>query len=715
MRTVSIRKPLAAFISLLATAAALTAGENQQGGESLPVRKVVLYKHGMGYFERGGKVVGDAVISLPFRADQMKDLLTSFFAVDLGGGRIGAVQYETKDPISKQLEDIRIEVPENAALSQFLAQMKGARITARAAGEKTSGRILGIEPTVQIVDGKSVQKGFRLVIMTDEGPVKSMDLFSISEFSLDDEALQRDLKRLLAISLDSKYTNRKKLTVAANGQGEREIRIGYLIETPIWKCSYRVIFDGKAKEGDALLQGWALAENTTEDDWSEVEIAFVAGNPLSYIMDLYSPFYIKRPHVPIPGLDFLAANWGAAPEPSALRGEAEGKADKGLALDEAEEDAPAAKKAGELRLMDERSRSRAAAVYPGAVPAPAAAAKPMGELLQSSVASVAKGVKVGEMFSYKGREKVSIQKGRAAMVPILMQKVKGKKILYYKAAFSPKPANAYVLKNDTDLTLEAGAVTFFEEDTALGEGILSHTLPPGGQEILPYAIDASVDVTPQVRSERQPYFKGVLADGILTLTCVESLVNTWTIVNRGKSDIAIWFDQPKNSAYKLARPEKADDEVGGHYRFSVSVRAGEKKEFLVEERRDIYDAVHIANSDENAIRYYAAQRYLSEGAKAFLKEVADLMAQRAAIQRDVRDMQGQTQRFNEEQRRLRENMASMRTDRPKEQELRARWVEQLAAAEEKLTELRGKMEEASRRLNALEETLAKKIREYRDR
>ncbi|MCX7805212.1 MAG: DUF4139 domain-containing protein [Planctomycetota bacterium] len=698
-------------MSIVPIASALAAA-----GESLPVRKVVLYKHGMGYFERGGKVSGDATISLSFRADQMKDLLTSFFAVDLGGGRIGAVQYETKDPLSKQLQDIRIEVPENAALSQFLAQLKGARITARAAGEKTSGRILGIEPVVQVVDGKSIQKGFRLVIMTDEGPVKSLDLFSISEFSLDDETLQRDLKRLLAISLDSKYTNRKKLTLSANGRGEREIRVGYLIETPIWKCSYRVIFDGKAKDAEAHLQGWALAENTTEDDWNDVEIAFVAGNPLSYVMDLYSPFYIRRPQVPIPGLDFLAANWGAAPEPSALPIDAEAKADRGLPMDEAEEDLAAAEEEGGLRRIEGAAESRIAASAPVATRMePAAAAKPMGELLQSSVASVAKGVKVGEMFSYKGQEKVSIQKGRAAMVPILMQKVKGRKILYYKAAFSPKPANAYVLKNDTDLTLEAGAVTFFEEDTALGEGILSHTLPPGGQEIIPYAIDASVDVTPQVRSERQPYFKGVLADGILTLTCVESLINTWTIVNRGKSDVTLWFDQPRNAAYRLARPEKADDEVGDHYRFSVTVRAGERKEFLVEEKRDVYDAVHLSNSDENAIRYYAAQRYLSEGAKAFLKEVADLMAQRAAVQRELREMQEQSRRLEEEQRRLRENMASMRTDRPKEQELRAKWVEQLAAAEEKLTELRGKVDDAARRLRGLEETLARKIREYRDR
>ena len=161
---------------------------------------------------------------------------------------------------------------------------------------------------------RQIKKGYRLVLLTEAGPIRSLDLFAISEFSLADEALQRDLRRLLDLSLDSKYTNRKKLTLSATGQGERDLRIGYLIEMPIWKCSYRVIFDEKKKDA-SLLQGWALAENNTEDDWKDVKISFVAGNPMSYVMDLYSPYYVKRAQVPIPGLQNLAVDWGAVSSP----------------------------------------------------------------------------------------------------------------------------------------------------------------------------------------------------------------------------------------------------------------------------------------------------------------------------------------------------------------------------------------------------------------
>ena len=283
--------------------------------EPPPVSKVVLYKHGMGYLEREGRIKGNATLSLEFRAEQMKDLLTSFFAVDLGGGRISSVRYETRDPLSKQLQDILIKVPEEAALSQFLMQLKGARLTAKAAGETVEGRILGVEPITEVVNNQAIKKSYRLVLLTDAGPIRSLDLFAISEFTLADEALQRDLRRLLDLSLDSKYTNRKKLTLSATGQGERELRIGYLIEMPIWKCSYRVIFDEKKKDASPLLQGWALAENNTEDDWKDVTISFVAGNPISYVMDLYSPYYIKRAQVAIPGLSDLAVDWAAVSSP----------------------------------------------------------------------------------------------------------------------------------------------------------------------------------------------------------------------------------------------------------------------------------------------------------------------------------------------------------------------------------------------------------------
>ncbi|MGO9567258.1 MAG: DUF4139 domain-containing protein [Desulfomonilaceae bacterium] len=682
--------------------------------EPPPVTKVVLYKHGMGYLEREGKIKGNATLSLAFRAEQMKDLLTSFFAVDLGGGRISSVRYETRDPLSKQLQDILIKVPEGAALSQFLMQLKGARLNAKAAGETVEGRILGVEPINEIVNNQAVNKGYRLVMLTDAGPIRSLDLFAISEFSLADEALQRDLRRLLDLSLDSKYINRKKLTLSATGQGERGLRIGYLIEMPIWKCSYRVIFDEKKKDASPLLQGWALAENNTEDDWKDVTISFVAGNPMSYVMDLYSPYYVKRAQVAIPGLSDLAVDWAAVSPPDLARDEA------AASTKSKEHKIPGRtfRMSGDAhpyaQVMDQTVRSAPAPLAPGGGAVEPRAAKPLGELLAGSYDSGAKSAKVGDLFSYEPKEKVSISRGQAAMVPILSKQISGRRLLYYKASFAPRATNAFVVQNATDLTLEAGAVTFYEGSTSLGEGILSHTLPPGSQEVVPYALDASVDVTPQEKSHRAPHFKARLVDGILTLTAVETLTNTWKIVNRGRESATLWLHQPKNANFRLSKPEKPLKEVDNHYRFEVPLKAGETVDFVVEEKRDVQETVHLAKSTEEQIRFYLAQPYLSAGAKVFMKDLSDLMAQKAGLQRQITEWTQQVQRLTEEQSRLRSNLQTLVSNLPKEQELRAKWVSALAANEEQLADRRAKLDDAGGKIRQLEESLAKKVREYKD-
>ena len=314
------RTPLArlAWLAALAPLAAAAWTPPAAAAEAtLPVRKVVLYKHGMGYLERRGKVSGDATVSFSFRADQMKDLLTSFYAVDLGGGTITSVRYDTAEPLARRLQEILIKVPESAALSQFLPQLKGARISAKVSGEEFTGRVLGLEPFTESADGKVVRQGHRLVVLTDAGAVRSADLAGIAELSILDEGLRADVVRLLDLALEGRRADAKRLTVTAAGAGERELRVGYLVEMPVWKCSYRLILDPADKD-KALLQGWAQAENTSGEDWEDVAVSFVAGNPLSFSMDMYTPLYVPRPQVPVPGLQNLAVNWGAAPAPEAM-------------------------------------------------------------------------------------------------------------------------------------------------------------------------------------------------------------------------------------------------------------------------------------------------------------------------------------------------------------------------------------------------------------
>jgi hypothetical protein len=338
----------------------------------------------------------------------------------------------------------------------------------------------------------------------------------------------------------------------------------------------------------------------------------------------------------------------------------------------------------------------------------------LAALLESSGGAAAQGTKVGELFSYEARDPVSIPRGQAALVPIVSKRIAGRRVLVYQASFSPRPVNAWVLANDTDLTFEAGAVTFFEGSTSLGEGILGHTLPPGGQEVVPYAVDASVDVTPKVASRQEPYIGGKVADGVLELARVEVLANTWTVVNRGREKATLWLHQPVNPLYKLAKPEKPLKEVGGNYRFEIVLAPGETKEFAVEERREVVEAVYLANEDETRLRFFAAGPFLTEKTRRFLAEVGELMAQKSALQRQINEGQEQMRRLAEEEERLRRNLGSVNYNQPKEAELRVKWMAALSNAEDQLTGLRGRADEAGGKIRALEEQIATKIRGYKE-
>src|SRR5207237_5669142 len=79
------------------------------------------------------------------------------------------------------------------------------------------------------------------------------------------------------------------------GAGTRRVRIGYVVESPIWKTSYRLLLDDGKSRGQ--LQGWAIVENQTESDWNNASLALVSGRPISFMMDLYQPLYATRPTV----------------------------------------------------------------------------------------------------------------------------------------------------------------------------------------------------------------------------------------------------------------------------------------------------------------------------------------------------------------------------------------------------------------------------------
>ncbi len=655
----------------------------------LAVKKIVVYKHGVGYFEREGKVKDQQKVVLAFKSAQMKDLLKSLYAVDLDGGRIATISYDTKDPLSKQLEDILIRVPEQNALTQFLMQLKGARLEAVIGGETVTGSVVGIEPVVrQNQNGNTTS--YKLVLFRDDGKIQPVDLLDVSSLKLLDEGLQKDLKRLLDITLKSKYSDRKSVVLDAQGQGERSIRVGYIIETPIWKTSYRLLFQDGAKP---LLQGWAILENTTDEDWENVDVSFVAGSPMSFIMDLYTAYYPERHEIPV----------GVTAAPKPMDAMARGAAPP----------APGAALGANRRLQMEK-KDKAGAPEEERAEFGARKAATLAEALENAVVPAAEGVEVGDLFAYQSREKVSVKRGQAALVPILSERLDAAdRVLYWRAGAGERPLNSVYFKNTTALTLEAGPVTLFDGSTCIGEGLLRRVLKKEMKEMISYAVEAGVAVETKVNHRHDPITRGRIANGVLTLTHTQNVESAYALKNQLAKDVVLYLDHARLGGFTLAEPAKADEEVPGSYRFKLDLKAGASLEHKVRETQPVSTTVALLQTPAETIRYYASQRYLSDAAKKFLAELAQAQGDLNRLRQEEGELNQERTRLNEDDARIRQNLGVLRTDAA-ELEMRRKYLQRLQDSDTRQEQIKGLLKEKAQQRAAQERDLARKVQDYRD-
>ena len=285
-----LRRFLALTLAAHLTLAAVPAAE-------LPVRKVVLYKHGIGFFERAGRVAAGEAARFDFKASEMNDVLKSLTLIDRAGGKVEGVSYEASDPITKQLENFGFNVPADASLSQVLDQFKGARLMMRAPSGEIHGSILSARRTVRATADRGTSEVELVTLLLDSGEMKVVPLAEATELRLEDPRLQKDLANYLSIVANGRRRDLRALRIHPGNA--KDLAVGYVVEAPVWKTSYRLVTYLR-KPGEALLQGWAIVDNPGNEDWKGVELSLISGLPISFTQNLYAPHYMRRPNVDLP-------------------------------------------------------------------------------------------------------------------------------------------------------------------------------------------------------------------------------------------------------------------------------------------------------------------------------------------------------------------------------------------------------------------------------
>lgn len=278
-------------------AAQITAN-NPDSANKLPVKRVVLYKNGVGYFEHLGGALGNQDVAISFTSGQLNDVLKSLTVLDLNGGRITGVAYGSSAPVDRQLGDLRLPLGEKTSLTEFLGSLRGARVEVRSGPNTITGRLLSVERKTRMGNGATLEVDY-VALITDNGEVKTTELSPQFSFRLLERGLPGKVDRYLDLVSAGREPDVRRMVVSSEGTGQRSIFVSYISEVPVWKATYRIVLNPKTSKSP-LLQGWAIVDNTVGQDWDKVQLSLVAGAPQSFIQYLSQPYYSRRPVVPLP-------------------------------------------------------------------------------------------------------------------------------------------------------------------------------------------------------------------------------------------------------------------------------------------------------------------------------------------------------------------------------------------------------------------------------
>lgn len=292
----------ATLLALVAAAAPHAQQAAAPEPSQLPVTRVVLYKSGVGYFEHQGSVTGSTEVAVQFTSGQLDDVLKSLTALDLDDGRISSIGYNSVAPLEQRLDALRLPLGSQPDLLQFYNALRGARVEVRSGSSSVTGRLLGIER--KPARDTTSEPTDVLTVVSNDGTVRTIVLRPTVSVRIAEQDLREDVSRYLAVVASGRDQDIRRMRLMATGNGTRRLLVSYISEVPIWKSTYRLVLPPKQGE-PAVLQGWAVVDNTVGADWTNVELSLVAGAPQSFIQRVSQPYYARRPEVPLPAAVLL--------------------------------------------------------------------------------------------------------------------------------------------------------------------------------------------------------------------------------------------------------------------------------------------------------------------------------------------------------------------------------------------------------------------------
>lgn len=664
-----------AFLFSLIIPPGINAEIKGSAGGQLNLKKVALFKSGVGYFELRGSVEAGEGIELHFKREQMNDLLKSLTILNLSGGEVGShaigVVYDSTKTAKQQLNDYAFDLRKDDGLPQVLKQLQGSKIELIIGSSAITGSIVGVETRITMENEIKIPF-FYLSIIDSNGQLRSFDTNEISGVKFLDQRLNQDIKRYLTILFQKHRKDEKAVLITPTGEGRQELLISYVTEVPVWKATYRIIIPEGKKDIKPFLQGWAIIDNVSGKDWKNVQLSLVSGLPISFVQNLYDPQFKKRPVVRLEKEAPLAP---AVPE-AGMRADRIVAAAAPMAKSKQRrmQSFAAERDMKEMRLdganFDERMRA-----------------------LKVDTVTREK----GELFEYRIDHPVTIERNHSALVPIVAAEIEGQSVdLYNEKIRADNPLAAVRLKNSTGLTLEGGPLTVFQGGSYAGDALVK-TFKPDEQRYITYAVDLGLRVNTKMGTKSEQIDRVIINRGIIRMRRGIIETKTYNLDNKNARSKTVVIEHPFHANWKLLNKEKPIEITDNYLRFEVKAPGLKVTKFSVREMRESWERIMITNLTPDQIVVLVRKKYLTENTQNKLQKIVALKSEVSTINRGLKAIQKERGQIFEDQKRLRENLRGLRQT-TEEKGLRNRYVKRLNQQETRLEELRKREKELNQEL-----------------
>ncbi len=571
-------------------------------GGALQLSKVVLYRNGVGYFERGGRVAGDD-FTIRVRKDQVNDLLKSLTVVERTGGRAVSVSMPL-DPRAWANAANATLGPGSGSLFEVLDKLRGTEVTLRTTdGDTLEGRILIVEMIVVDARPRDDKEGggerdYKVTLIRDS-KMSVVRLSKVASVTLHNGDIAMQFQRSLDATAGEGMFQQVDVTIRLAGKSSHDLIVSYVVGAPMWKPTYRVVLPESGK-GEALLQGWAVVDNTTGEDWRNVKLALTSGSPIAFQYDLHTPRDVIRTDLSAVGSNRRAqvsvgeagyAQPGASvvpppPPPPAppMNRPVDAKAPR--------QPSPASVSSGAGRATKKTAEKES---KDGWGDAPDADDSPMPsgvdpDALAQSMQANTRAASVSGLSRYDLEERQTVPDGTSTMVAIINQKVEGEETFLFRPGgagqgYESNPYRVIRFKNSTPFALESGPISIYSGGSFVGEGI-SEPVSAGVAVTIPFAVESSLLVTSRLQYTGDELRLVKIVRGVIEIENFSRRTTTWEVKSQTArtGELIVYVRHPKAGGnFQLAPRPPGTEDLPDAYLIPIKLAGIEGKLEVVEQ------------------------------------------------------------------------------------------------------------------------------------